>query len=239
MEFCPMIKPNLVVFDLAGTTVQDNKDVHRVLQNVFKKMHIRVTVDEANEVMGIPKPEAIRILLERHKYPTISEMLIEEMHAHFVNKMKEFYEHHHSVREKEGASEIFHQLKENGIKVAVDTGFDRSITDPLLKRMGWIDKGLVDASVTSDEVKRGRPHADLILKAMSLTGVTDAETVAKVGDTMSDLLEGTAAGCGWVIGITTGAYSREQLNPGPHTHLIDHLSELNSIFTSQSVGISK
>ena len=85
-----MITPELVVFDLAGTTVNDNKDVHRVLQRVFKKIRIRITIDEANKVMGIPKPEAIKILLQQHQYPYISDLLILEIHQHFVNKMTDF-----------------------------------------------------------------------------------------------------------------------------------------------------
>jgi phosphonatase-like hydrolase len=225
-----MNKPELIVFDLAGTTVNDNKDVHRVLQRVFKKIHIRITIEEANQVMGIPKPIAIRILLEKHNYPYISDLLIHEMHHHFVEKMIEFYLKHASVKEKEGASDIFAYFKGHHVKVALDTGFDRAIVSPLLKRMGWELKGLIDASVTSDEVKHGRPHPDLIQRAMVLTGVTDATKVAKVGDTMSDLQEGTSAGCGWVIGVTSGAYTREQLVGGPHTHLIDQLSELQTIF---------
>jgi phosphoglycolate phosphatase-like HAD superfamily hydrolase len=104
--------------------------------------------------------------------------------------------------------------------------------------MGWLEKGLIDASVTSDEVNQGRPHPDLIFKVMTLTGVDDVVTVAKVGDTISDLLEGNSAGCSWVIGITTGAYSKEQLSVGPHTHLINHLSDLSSIFSIQSVSVS-
>jgi phosphonatase-like hydrolase len=108
----------------------------------------------------------------------------------------------------------------------VDTGFDRSIVVPLLERMGWEKNGLIDASVTSDEVAQGRPHPDMIYRAMELTGVKDVESVAKVGDTMSDLLEGTAAGCTWVIGITTGAYSHDELLKGPHTHLVQQLSEI-------------
>ena len=103
-----MMKPKLIVFDLAGTTVNDNKDVHHVLQRVFKKIHIRISIQEANEVMGIPKPIAIRSLLERHKYPYISEMLVLEMHAHFVLKMTKFYQDHASVTEKEGASDGRH-----------------------------------------------------------------------------------------------------------------------------------
>jgi phosphoglycolate phosphatase-like HAD superfamily hydrolase len=61
---------------------------------------------------------------------------------------------------------------------------------------------------------------------MELTGVTDARRVAKVGDTPSDLQEGRAAGCGLVIGVTNGSHTREQLEPHPHTHLIDNLREL-------------
>jgi phosphonatase-like hydrolase len=221
-----MIKPKLIVFDLAGTTVHDNKDVHHVLQRIFKKIHIRISIQEANEVMGIPKPVAIRMLLELHKYPYISEMLVLEMHAHFVLKMSEFYRNHASVTEKQGASAVFKICKEQGIKVVVDTGFDRSIVVPLLERMGWEKNGLIDASITSDEVAQGRPHPDMIYRAMELTGVTDVESVAKVGDTMSDLLEGTAAGCNWVIGITTGAYSHDELLKGPHTHLVQQLSEI-------------
>jgi len=96
----------------------------------------------------------------------------------------------------------------------------------LLERMGWEKNGLIDGSITSDEVAKGRPHPDMIYRAMELTGVTDVEAVAKVGDTLSDLQEGTAAGCGWVIGVTTGAYSHEELQKGPHTHLVQHLSEM-------------
>lgn len=221
-----MIKPKLIVFDLAGTTVNDNKDVHRVLQRVFKKIHIRISIQEANEVMGIPKPVAIRILLERHKYPYISEMLVLEMHAHFVLKMSTFYKQHESVIEKTGASNVFKICKQQGIKIIVDTGFDRAIVVPLLERMGWEEKKLIDGSVTSDEVANGRPYPDMIYKAMELTGVMDASSVAKVGDTLSDLQEGTAAGCTWVIGVTTGAYSHDELQKGPHTHLVQNLAEI-------------
>jgi phosphonatase-like hydrolase len=224
------MKPKLIVFDLAGTTVNDNKDVHRVLQSVFKKIHIRITIAEANQVMGIPKPEAIRRLLEHHNYAYISDLLILEMHAHFVDKMTSFYKRHATVMEKEGASDVFRICKEHGIKVAVDTGFDRAIVVPLLARMGWEQRGLIDTSITSDEVVSGRPHPDMIYRAMELTGVTDVESVAKVGDTISDMQEGTAAGCSWVIGVTSGAFTKAELFKAPHTHLVHQLTEVLPIF---------
>lgn len=222
----------LVVFDLAGTTVKDNKDVHRVLQHALAGEGVEISIDDANDVMGIPKPVAIRQLLEkRYAGPlSISEEWIDKIHENFVTSMIRFYETDASVGEKPGVSETFKKLKERKLKVAVDTGFDRKITNALLSRLGWTERGLIDASVTSDEVPRGRPYPDLVFKAMELTGVMAAEHVAKVGDTASDMQEGMAAGCGWVIGVTTGAFTREQLLKEKHTHLVENVSELLEIF---------
>ncbi len=217
---------DLVVFDLAGTTVKDNQDVHKVLQAALKKKGITISLADANEVMGIPKPVAIKQLLEGKNYPNINDEFIDEIHTDFVASMISFYETDASVGEKVGVSETFAALKANGIKVVVDTGFDRQIVTPLLKRLGWKENNLIDDSVTSDEVKQGRPFPDLIFEAMKRTGVRDVARVAKVGDTASDLHEGTSAGCRYVLGITTGAFSRAELAKEPHTHLIENISEL-------------
>lgn len=219
----------LIVFDLAGTTVRDNKDVHRMLKNAMNVFGISISIDEANAVMGIPKPIAIKQLLEVKNYPDISPELIHHIHVEFVEQMIEFYQKDASVGEKEGVSNTFKVLKERGVKIVVDTGFDRQITDPLLTRLGWKRDMLIDTSVTSDEVEHGRPFPDLIFKAMQLTGVTDVKKVVKVGDTPSDLQEGTNAGCQFVIGITSGAFSRLQLEVEPHTHLVDQVPDVLNI----------
>ncbi len=225
----------LIVFDLAGTTVRDNKDVHRTLKNAMNLFGVTISIEEANSVMGIPKPVAIKQLLEGKNYPDISPELIHHIHVEFVEQMIEFYWNDPGVGEKEGVSDTFRILKERGVKIAVDTGFDRQITDPLLARLGWKRDKLIDASVTSDEVEHGRPFPDLIFKAMYLTGVTDVKKVVKVGDTPSDLHEGTNAGCKFVIGITSGAFSRTQLEVEPHTHLIDQVSEVLNLLELETV----
>ena len=219
----------LIIFDLAGTTVRDNKDVHRMLKNAMNVFGVSISIEEANKVMGIPKPIAIKQLLEVKNYPDISPELIHHVHVEFVEQMIEFYQNDASVGEKEGVSNTFKVLKERGVKIAVDTGFDRQITDPLLARLGWKRNKLIDASVTSDEVEHGRPFPDLIFKAMQLTGVTDVKRVIKVGDTPSDLQEGTNAGCQFVIGVTSGAFSRTQLEVEPHTHLVDQVPDILNI----------
>ena len=145
--------------------------------------------------------------------------------------MISFYTNDSSVKAKENAEAIFQLLKDKKIKVGIDTGFSRDIADTIIKRLGWTKNQLIDFSVTSDEVKNGRPYPDMIFEAMKISGVKSANEVAKVGDTISDLKEGTSAGCKFVIGITTGAYTRKELAKEKHTHLINDLLEVAAIVT--------
>jgi phosphoglycolate phosphatase-like HAD superfamily hydrolase len=59
--------------------------------------------------------------------------------------------------------------------------------------------------------------------------VGSAVDVAKIGDTPSDLHEGTKAGCSAVVGFTGGTHTRDQLAAAPHTHLIDNLRDFLDI----------
>jgi len=181
----------LIVFDLAGTTVKDNQDVQRALQKALAYFDVFISPHEINNVMGIPKPIAIKTLLERSDTwcDSVDDNLIREIHQVFVHQMLHFYEKDPSVEEKFRVTETFLKLKESNLKVALDTGFDRKITNSILRRPGWSNLNLIDASVSSDEVKRGRPFPDMIYRVMELTHVKDPKRVAKVGDTASDLLK--------------------------------------------------
>lgn len=223
----------LIVFDLAGTTVQDNQDVQRALQEALAYFDVHTTSAEIDAVMGLPKPIAIKNLLEKNSVwrSSANDDLIREIHQNFVHEMLRFYEEDSSVAEKYGVTETFKKLKDKKLKVALDTGFDRRITNTIIQRLGWCHLNLIDASVASDEVKRGRPYPDMIYRAMELTHVQDSKRVAKVGDTKSDLLEGNAAGCKWIIGVTTGTGTKEELKSEIHTHLIENVHELLEILT--------
>lgn len=221
---------DLVIFDMAGTTVRDDDAVNSCLCDALAS-HIQVSRDEANAVMGLPKPVAIRMLLEQ-KLPgqeTVSSALVDAVYDGFLTRMLRHYREAPGIAPMPHTLETFCHLKEAGIHIALDTGFSRAIADALLARLGWDESSLLDATVSSDEVQHGRPHPDLALKAMALTGVRDPKRVAKVGDTPSDLQEGTAAGCALVIGVTNGTHTREQLAAHPHTHLIGSLQELPAV----------
>jgi phosphonatase-like hydrolase len=220
----------LVVFDIAGTTLHDESNVAKVLQQTVLVAGVTVTLEQVNEVMGYAKPYAIRYLLQQQKDSRYAdETFIQELHARFVADMKSYYATNPAVREKEGVSAVFAALKAKGIKIALDTGFDKAITEVILERVGWQQQGLIDAVATSDQVAFGRPYPYMIYRIMEELEIRSIQSVAKVGDTVSDLEEGTNAGCRYVVGVTTGAYTREELEKGPHTHLVASLDELLSI----------
>src|SRR5262245_41839823 len=229
---------DLVIFDMAGTTVYDGDAVHAGLANALAEAGVRVARDQVNAVMGMPKPVAIRSLLSTHEGKPPLEPRVAAIYASFERLMLTHYRTDASVRAVDNAEAVFRTLRERGIKVALDTGFTRRITNVILERLGW-NAAVIDASVTSDEVARGRPYADMVHRAMKLTGVRDSARVAKVGDTPADLLEGDAANCALVIGVTSGSHTREQLQVYPHTHLVASLRELPAIIDRADAAVER
>lgn len=216
----------LVVFDMAGTTVAEGGAVYQCLIDTLAANGLEISADSVHEVKGMEKREALRILIESSAMRDQLLLGLDAIHEDFVERMIEFYRSDPAVVEMPGASETFRRLQQAGIKVALNTGFSRQIVDTLLERLGWVNSGLIDATVASDEVERGRPHPDMIHFLMFKLGVKAPQRIAKVGDTPADLLEGRNAGCGLVVGVMEGSSTREQLEKFPHDQLINTVSQL-------------
>ncbi|MFO0952383.1 MAG: HAD hydrolase-like protein [Isosphaeraceae bacterium] len=221
--------PRLVVFDMAGTTVADEGVVNRCFRAACSEAGLELEPEVVDSVMGLPKPEAVVLLVGRSPLAEKLAGQVDAIHARFVEIMIDHYRTDPAVRAIDGVGPMLDRLKKAGVLIAMDTGFSRPIADVILDRLGWKTGGPVDATITSDEVERGRPAPDMTLALMSRLGVTDPKTVAKVGDAPADLGEGTSAGCGWVVGVTWGSHRRDQLAAHPHTHLVDTMDELSAL----------
>lgn len=219
----------LVIFDMAGTTVYDNHYVSNVLCESLARHGYTVSREAADEVMGIAKPVAIQTLLEQFYPATAAAAPVATIHQDFLQQMISFYTSSADIREIEGSSDVFRSLQAQGIKVGIDTGFSRDITDIIIKRLGWDKENLVDVSVASDEVVHGRPAPDMVFKAMELTGITDVKSVAKVGDTPVDIMEGNNAGCGMVIGVLSGIGTAEELSDAGAALLVASIADITGV----------
>ncbi|GGM98551.1 phosphatase [Dyadobacter beijingensis] len=219
----------LVVFDMAGTTVRDKNFVGIAFQQAMRSQGYEIAIEDVNPLMGYEKPLAIKMMLEAREADKskITEALVETIHRHFVAGMIDFYSTTTEIAPLPHVEETFVALRNEGIKIALNTGFSRDIADVIVGRLGWESR--IDCLVASDEVPFGRPYPDMIRKIMGILGVESADRVAKVGDTEVDINEGINAGCRYAIGITTGAFTREELLPYKPTHIIDDIAGIVGI----------
>jgi len=215
----------LVVFDMAGTTVADDNAVGIAFQQAFRNNGYEISLEDVNPLMGYHKPLAIQMVLEKMG-EEFDEDIVTAIHDDFVDEMMNYYEYDSRVRALPAAEELFLELKEKGIIVTLNTGFPREIAETIVKRFQWMEKGLVDDFIASDEVEQGRPYPFMIQELMDRAGVDDPSSVVKIGDTEVDVNEGRNSKCGLVIAVTTGAFTREQLEPYKPDHIVDNLSEL-------------
>jgi phosphonatase-like hydrolase len=221
----------LVVFDMAGTTVRDKNYVGIAFQQAMKSRGYDITPEDVNPLMGYQKPLAIKMMLgmREEDKSKITDALISEIHAEFVQRMIHFYSTTQDLAPLPNVEETFAALRNKGVKIALNTGFSRDIADVIIDRLNWNDK--IDLLVASDEVQNGRPYPDMIRKIMHTLHIDAPGKVAKVGDTEVDINEGINAGCKYVIGITTGAFTREELLPYNPTHIIDNIADVIGIIS--------
>ncbi len=212
---------DLVIFDLAGTTVRDRGEVPAAFSAALGAHGIELSAAQINNLRGASKRQAILGLVPEGPQHV---QRAAEIDAAFRSHLAERYQRD-GVEAIDGAERTFGWLREQGIRVAFNTGFDREITALLLAALGW-NNGTADAVVCGDDVAQGRPAPDLIFKAMAAAGVTRVDRVAAVGDTALDLEAGHRAGVRWNIGVLTGAHDRARLERAPHTHLIDSIADL-------------
>jgi phosphonatase-like hydrolase len=127
---------------------------------------------------------------------------------------------------------VLRALRAAGVKVCLTTGFAPSTRNALLDALAWRDE--IDLALSPADVGRGRPAPDLVLGAMARLGIDDPAHVAVVGDTVSDLEAGTAAGAGAVIGVLSGAHDEEALVAAPHTAILPDVTGLIALLESTS-----
>jgi len=223
----------LVVFDMAGTTVADDHKVTNAFQNSLKKYNYDVPSHTIDLHMGYEKTHAIRLMLDRYESnkENITDELVANIHTAFVSGMIDYYRHAEDLTALPNVENTFRALHDQGTKIGINTGFSRDIAQTIIDRLQWQEKGLIDYISGSDEVEMGRPYPFMIHKFMSEAGITDPSEVAKVGDTEVDIHEGQNAGCKYVIGVTTGSFTREELEPYHPDYIIDDIADVIDIIS--------
>ena len=217
------MRRELFVFDMIGTTIEPSNAIPEAFRAALSTAGVQVSDEDISAVRGKSKREAIAELLASHLEQDAAARLQEPVYAAFQSGLEDHYRSG-AVRQIEGAAGAFEWCHSVGAKVALTTGFDRSVAELLLEGLSWASK--VDALVCNDDVAQGRPAPFLIREAMRRTNVDIASSVASVGDTVSDLQAGVNAGVGWNFAVLTGAHSKERLSGVAGSIVLESVAEL-------------
>ena len=215
----------LVVFDMAGTTVDEKNVVYQTVRRAINDSGYHFSQEQVQAAgAGKEKSQAIRDVLALDGAEH-SDQEISTIFAHFKIMLAKAYEEL-DVQPQPGTLEVFKALRAANAKVALNTGYDRQTAEKLIDKLGWRIGDDFDVLVTAADVSNGRPHADMIQLAMSKVGVADPQLVAKIGDSVIDIEEGKNSSCGFTFGITTGAQTRAQLLAAEPSSIVDSLAEM-------------
>ncbi|WP_098026843.1 phosphonatase-like hydrolase [Streptomyces sp. st115] len=219
---------NLVVLDMAGTTVADGGLVEQAFSTAAQRLGVRPGSDEharqlayVRATMGESKISVFRHLFageggeEKARYANTA---FEEAYGELVGGGR--------VAPLPGAREAVDRLTAEGRTVVLTTGFARTTQDAILTALGWQD--LVPLTLCpADAGGRGRPYPDMVLAAFLRTGaVADVRRTVVAGDTSYDMLGGVRSGAGIVAGVLTGAHDQDQLTRHGATHVLGSVAEL-------------
>ena len=218
----------MVVFDMAGTTVNEDNVVYKTLQQSINKRGYDFSLDQVlAEGAGKEKLEAIKSILKVYAFNN-NNNLANEIYQDFIFLLSKAYEKI-QVFPQPHALDLFRILKERNIKVVLNTGYNAETAELLIEKLNW-KKGLeFDSLISSSDVENNRPDPEMIDLAMDIYGIQDSGEVIKVGDSIIDIEEGQNAGCGLNIGITTGAHTFLQLQTANPDFIINDLLELVTI----------
>jgi len=157
-----MEKVGMVMFDLSGTTVQDDTAVEDCLFRAAREFDLDTSVEEIVYHLGMNKIHLFQFLIARSQGRVLDIKEFEkykdrssyESAKRIFDRYEEFMLDHYrsGVREIPGASDTFRWLHDRGIKVATDTGFHGRITEAIMDGLGWLRDGLVDVAVHVESI---------------------------------------------------------------------------------------
>ncbi len=226
-----MPAPALVVFDLGGTTIHDRGEVPAAFASALAAAHLETHDAAIASWRGASKRDVLSTLV-RDQRPGLSDAdrdaLISTTYEQFRTTLLDRLRATPDLAMPD-AAHVFDRLKRAGIRVALNSGFDRSIVDVILAAAAW-PAALLDAVVCSEDVPAGRPAPFMIFRSMERTGVVDVRRVAVVGDTRLDLEAGANAGAAYRIGVLTGAHDRATLTAAPHSDIVESVAQVPGLW---------
>lgn len=201
-----------VIFDWAGTAVDYGCFAPvQAFMEIFREFRLDPTMEEIRKPMGMLKIDHIRAVLAMERITgqfqkvygrMYTEEDVHEMYGMFEEKLLSIL--HDFAHVKPYVLETVKALRDKGIKIGSTTGYTDIMMDivvPEAAKEGYAP----DLWFSPDSTRgMGRPYPYMIFKNMYELKVDSVHKVLKVGDTVSDILEGKNAGV-TAVGVIEGS----------------------------------
>ncbi len=205
----------LVAFDLDGTIVDSRAAIVGCFQDAIAQ-HRAGSVPDAAIVANIGRP--LREMLEGLVDPDVMIPVLQTYSGQFAE-----WDRKHTLMFP-GMVDTFHELRSTGRSLVVTSSKSVRGIERVLREQG-IDH-LFDAIWGGDSVENGKPHPEMLLRAMASAGAEASDTVI-VGDTTYDIEMGVAAGVP-AVGVAWGMHGAARLTAVGAACVVAHAHELTS-----------
>ncbi|HEV7363137.1 MAG TPA: HAD family phosphatase [Solirubrobacteraceae bacterium] len=173
-----------VIFDLDGVLIDSEERWARAKEDLVRETGGRWKPEASHAMLGMSSPEWSRYLQEELGVPLAPE----EINDAVVARMLEDYRR--DLPLIAGARDAVQRLAARW-PLALASSSNREVIDVVLQASGLADA--FDATVSSEEVARGKPAPDVYLEAATRLGVAPGDAAA-VEDSTNALLAALAAG---------------------------------------------
>jgi len=193
----------LIVFDCDGTLVDSQKSIVDAMRDAFAAHGLpEAPAEKTRQVIGLPLDVAIAAILEEELHDGHHEI------AETYRSVFRGYRQAGSVEEPlfEGTEDMIRGLSEAGWLLGIATGKARRGLDATL---GPLDLLRHFVTFQTADVAMGKPHPDMLERAMAESGVERHVTVM-IGDTTFDMEMARNAGVAG-IGVNWGYHPPEAL----------------------------
>ena len=204
-----------VIFDLDGVILQSEELWDEARRDLVRERGGRWTPEATADMMGMSSRDWPRYMHDRLGV----ELTPEEIDADVVRRLIERYEHELPLIP--GATDAVRRLAARW-PLAVASSSNRPVIDLVLARAGIA--GCFRATVSSEEVGRGKPSPDVYLEAARRLGVAP-ERAAAVEDSANGIRAGRAAGMR-VIAVPNPAYRPDESVLGQADVVLERIGEL-------------
>ena len=201
-----------IIFDWAGTTVDYGCFAPvKAFIEAFEQFGITPTLEEVRKPMGMLKIDHVRTMLSMDRISGLweekqgrkwTEEDVQRVYELSESKILEIV--HNYAEPKPYVVETVKKLREMGLKIGSTTGYTdemMALVVPKAAELGYAPDCWFSPDSTN---KKGRPYPYMIFRNMEKLELKDVSRVMKVGDTVSDILEGKNAGL-VTVGILEGS----------------------------------